>query len=356
MGIGLSWLGRRLARFLAKPVQVQGTAPALLPEQLLASLQPADVLLIESQSRVSTAIKYLSQSTWSHAALYVGSHLAEAGGNPAHCFIEADVVAGVRSVGVEMFAGLHTRICRAVGLTDDDRRAVANFAIQRLGHRYDLRNVFDLVRYLLPMPPVPSRFRRRLIALGSGDPTRAICSTLIAQAFQSIRYPILPEISFRSADRIDCPDCIEEILRIRHHSLFVPRDFDVSPYFQVIKPTIEAGFDFKALNWEDPPPANCLASPARLAHMRQSSADRPEAEETMPLYAYRCNDCDHEFETLVRSHETPECPACGSAELARQLSLIAKPAGGDEASDAPCAGMGGGGACGGCCSGLGECA
>jgi hypothetical protein len=29
-----------------------------------------------------------------------------------------------------------------------------------------------------------------------------------------------------------------EIPYVRHHSLFVPRDFDVSPYFQVIKPTL----------------------------------------------------------------------------------------------------------------------
>lgn len=204
---------------------------------------------------MSTAIKYLTQSTWSHAALFVGPHLAEAGGNPSHCFIEADLVEGVRSVGVETFAGLHTRICRPVGLSDEDCRTVTTFAIQRLGDRYDLRNVIDLARYLFPTPPVPLRFRRRMLALGSGDPTRAICSTLIARAFQSIRYPILPEISSRRTDKPDRPGGIEEILRIRHHSLFAPRDFDVSPYFQVIKPTIETGFDFKALNWEDKAPA-----------------------------------------------------------------------------------------------------
>lgn len=189
MGIGLSWLGRRLTGFLTKSVHLDEVAPAWRTEQLLACLQLADVLLVESKSRVSAAIKYLSQSTWSHAALYVGPHLAEAGGNPAHCFIEADLIEGVHSVDVNMFAGLNTRICRAVGLNDQDRRAVTLFAIQRLGYRYDLRNIFDLARYLFPTPPVPERFRRRMIALGSGDPTRAICSTLIAQIFQSIRYP-----------------------------------------------------------------------------------------------------------------------------------------------------------------------
>lgn len=256
MAVALSGLGRLLAGFLTEPAHVHGAAPGSRPEQLLACLQPADVLLVESHSRVSVAIKYLSQSTWSHAALYVGSHLAETGGDPAHCFVEADVIEGVRSVGVDMFGGQHTRICRPIGLNDDDRRAVTRHAIKRLGQRYDLRNVIDLARYLLPTPPVPSRFRRRMIALGSGDPTRAICSTLIAQAFKSIKYPILPEIVTRDASSIDCPGCVEEILRIRHHSLFVPRDFDISPYFQVIKSAVAPGFDFRAVRWDDTPPAS----------------------------------------------------------------------------------------------------
>ncbi len=256
MGIGLSWFGRKLAGFLSKTVHVHGTGPALRPEQLLACLQPADVLLVEGGSRVSTAIKYLTQSTWSHAALYAGSYLSDAGGDPSHCFVEADLVHGVRSVGIEQFAGLHTRICRPVGLSSEDRRMVCTFAIQRLGNQYDLRNVIDLARYLLPTPPVPSRFRRRMIGLGSGDPTRAICSTLIAQAFQSIEYPILPNIGSRNANIPDCPECVEEVFLIRHHSLYAPRDFDVSPYFQVIKPSINASFNFRSLIWGDAAPAS----------------------------------------------------------------------------------------------------
>lgn len=260
MGLALGWLGERLARFLARATHVHGIGPATRPDRLLACLKPGDVLLVEGNSRVSAAIKYLTESTWSHAALYVGAHLAEAGGDPDHCFIEADMVDGVRSVGIDEFDGLHTRICRSVGLSESDCRKVTAFAIARLGSQYDLRNVIDLVRYLLPTPPVPLRFRRRMLALGSGDPTRAICSTLIAQAFQSIRYPILPDIDTRNADRPDCPACIEEILRIRHHSLFAPRDFDVSPYFQIVKPTIDAGFDFHALHWGDTPLADSMRS------------------------------------------------------------------------------------------------
>ena len=251
MNTALSWLGGHLARYLAREVHIHGTAPPTRPDLLLSTLRPGDVLLVEGHSRISTAIKYLTQSTWSHAALFVGAHLADAGGNPAHVFIEADTVDGVRSIGINAFQHLHSRICRPVGLSEQECRAITAYAIARVGNRYDLRNVIDLARYLMPTPPVPLQFRRRLLALGSGDPTRAICSTLIAQAFGSIRYPILPITDVENANRPDCPDCINEILRVRHHSLCAPRDFDVSPYFEVVKPTIATGFDHRALLWRD---------------------------------------------------------------------------------------------------------
>lgn len=145
------------------------------------------------------------------------------------------------------FRGYHVRICRPVGLTPEEVARVVSHAAARLGDTYDLRNIVDLIRYLIPTPPVPQRWRRRLLALGSGDPTRAICSTLVAQAFQSVRYPILPRVE--RSDPAICPGCASEIHHVRHHSLFVPRDFDVSPYFEVVKPTLAAGFDPHRLEW-----------------------------------------------------------------------------------------------------------
>ncbi len=87
-----------------------------------------------------------------------------------------------------------------------------------------------------------------MIALGSGHPTRIICSALIAQAFEAVRYPILPKIM-----RLDSEAARQEILEIRHSSLYAPRDFDISPYFEVVKPTIVRGFDYKAMAWTDVP-------------------------------------------------------------------------------------------------------
>lgn len=247
----LSRFGEWMARVLTRERDDYQSFAVVEPELLAATLQPCDVVLVEGSSRVAAAIKWLTHSNWSHAAFFAGD---VAGGE----LIEADLVDGVRRVGLDSLAGRNTRICRPVGLTDEDAARVVAHMRASLGRRYDLRNVFDLARYFLPNPPVPRRWRRRMLALGSGDPTRAICSTLIAEAFQSVRYPILP---IRLSQ---CPDCCKrEVLHIRHHSLFAPRDFDLSPYFRIVKPTIEQGFDYRALEWDDLP-ARAPARPALL--------------------------------------------------------------------------------------------
>lgn len=247
----LAAFGRALARYLNQPSRRYVPLTTGDPAKLAAILRPGDVLLVEGNRRISTAIKYLTQSTWSHAALYVGNILDR--GNSSDdppVLIEADLINGVHAAPLSEYAQFHTRICRPVGLTPADLARVIEAAISRLGHTYDLKNVVDLVRYLLPTPPVPTRWRRRMLALGSGEPTKAICSTLVAQAFQAVRYPILPQITRRPSADPNCNYCEEEILHIRHYSLFAPRDFDISPYFQIIKPTVEAGFDYKALTWD----------------------------------------------------------------------------------------------------------
>lgn len=253
MGLVTRNVGRLLARYLNKPVESYRPVSSTAPERLRALLQPADVLLVEGNRRISSAIKYLTQSTWSHAAICVGILPGREAEGPL--LVEADLENGVTAVPVSKYESLHTRICRPVGLSDDERRRVVAFVLERVGLRYDLKNVVDLMRYLLPTPPVPTRFRRELLALGSGDPTRAICSTLIAQAFQAIRYPILPTVSVRDVNEtVMGTNLRREVLHIRHHSLYTPRDFDVSPYFEIVKPTLAQGFDHRRLIWEGDEP------------------------------------------------------------------------------------------------------
>ncbi len=246
-------LGRCLARYLDQPIR-RYEPLAVVPLDCVASvLQPADVLLVEGKSRVSTAIKYLTQSTWSHAALFVGDFGETGLGLDAPTLLEADLEHGVVAVPLSRYAGHDLRICRPAALTECDAIRVCQYAIERIGLEYDLKNLIDLARYLLPVPPVPVYWRRRLLSLGSGSPTRAICSTLIAQAFQSVRYPILPHVEQDGTEPLT--QGAREILHVRHHSLFTPRDFDISPYFKVLKPEVECGFDYQTLSWsaEDRP-------------------------------------------------------------------------------------------------------
>ncbi len=237
-----SFFGRQLARFLTQPAQRHDAFAVSDITTLRATLQPGDVLLVEGNTRISTAIKYLTQSSWSHAAFYIGDALK---GDPRWQgdLIEADLVKGVIAVSLENYSGFNTRICRPLGLSEAERGRLVEYMEAQLGHQYDLRNIIDLMRYLLPTPPVPSWMRRRLLAFGSGDPTRGICSTIIAQAFQSLRYPILPRVAS------DCTDPEQACFEMRHFSHFTPRDFDLSPYFAVIKPALQHGFDFRQLQW-----------------------------------------------------------------------------------------------------------
>ena len=248
----LEALSHRLAAFLSRERHVHGTSPPTNQDFLKRALRPADVLLVEGTSLIAAGIKYLTQSTWSHAALFVGDALQGTGGpREDYMFVEADLMEGVRSVGLQKYAGYHCRVCRPVGLSESDVERVVAYATAQVGHAYDKRNIVDLARYLLPTPPVPSSWRRKMIAFGSGDPTRAICSGLIAQSFETIGYPVLPDVTHFKAARSDCPDCVEEVMRVRHHSLYVPRDFDVSPYFEVVKPSLIAGFNYRDLKWEE---------------------------------------------------------------------------------------------------------
>ncbi|MEI7568065.1 MAG: YiiX/YebB-like N1pC/P60 family cysteine hydrolase [Alcaligenaceae bacterium] len=241
-------LGTWLATYLTKEIKVGSTAPPSNPLHLQETLRPGDVLLVEGRTRISSAIKYLTQSTWSHAALFIGFDYLGDRAPEDHCLIEADTVRGVCSSSLERFAHLHTRICRPVGLSATECDTVIQYALSQLGHQYDLHNVFDLARYLLPTPPIPSRYRRKLLALGSGDPTRAICSTLIAQAFATVRYPILALEAVALAPSTQY-SFEPTHFKPKHFSLLTPRDFDVSPYFEIIKPTLEGGFNFHDLEW-----------------------------------------------------------------------------------------------------------
>ncbi|MFM1816186.1 MAG: hypothetical protein RLZ98_2881, partial [Pseudomonadota bacterium] len=149
----LDWIGRRLAgRHGADYCPMgDGVMPQTNLERLARTLRPGDVLLVEGCDRISAAIKYLTQSTWSHAALYVGSVLPppEDGGE-ACTLIEVNLGEGCVAARLSKYRYVHTRICRPVNLTPADRHELIQFMIDRIGLQYDMRNIFDLARYLIP--------------------------------------------------------------------------------------------------------------------------------------------------------------------------------------------------------------
>jgi hypothetical protein len=255
MGWMIDSVGRLVAR-LQKPAD---DGEPLAPNDSTAlrdTLRPGDVLLIEGKGRISGGIKYLTQSTWSHSALYVGPMAGTVTGGEPHVLIEANIDEGVVSAPLSKYLHCQTRICRPVGLSRVDCEKVCRYASERIGFSYDFKNVIDLMRHLFPWP-MAWRWRCRTTALGSGDANRIICSSLIAQAFDAVRYPILPTIT-----HIESQTARREIAQPRHPSFYAPRDFDISPYFMVVKPTLARGFNYKDIHWaaQGCPPHRTLAS------------------------------------------------------------------------------------------------
>lgn len=240
----LKWLTDAWIRWLTYERPVEGV-PLCDFERIRYELRPGDVLLIEGRSRVSDIIKSITQSSWSHAALYIGRlhdiedpklqnllSLHFHGSPDTQLLIEGIMGKGTIVSSILTYELDHIRLCRPRGLSRRDAQAVIGYAIQRLGLDYDVQGILDLARFLLPWSIFPRRFRSSLFDFHPGQATRAACSTMIAQAFSSVEFPILPLVKSHATKGLE--------LITRNPKLFSPRDFDYSPYFEIIKyPFIE---------------------------------------------------------------------------------------------------------------------
>ena len=215
----LQSIGTLLARFLTKENIRNDAYYRTSIDDTISILEPGDVVLVEGQSRVSSAIQFITNSNWSHAAIFIGKT-----DYYKHCLIEVKAIEGCKYTDINVYKQHNLRICRPIFLNQRKRKILLSYLIKKLGSKYDLKNIVDLIRFLYPNPPVPKKFRRNLIGIGAGDPTKAICSTLIAEAFKEIDHPILP---FKDKSKS---------VILRHHSFCLPKDFDISPFFEIIKP------------------------------------------------------------------------------------------------------------------------
>jgi hypothetical protein len=212
-------------------------------------IKPCDVLLIEGRSRISDAIRAITQSSWSHAVLYIG-RLHDIADHSIRDVIQGKftyeldtqlIIESVLGKGtiispISSYKKDHIRICRPRGLSPQDAQKVISYASNKIGNTYDIRQIFDLGRFLLPWSIIPKRFSSKLFAHDASESTKDVCSSMIAEAFSSIDFPILPFIQ----ETENGNNSIELITR--NPMLYTPRDFDYSPYFEIIKyPFVEFG-------------------------------------------------------------------------------------------------------------------
>lgn len=238
------WLGKCLSNFLVKD-----TAPSsyLLCdfERISYEVRPGDVLLVEGRSRVSEVIKMITQSPWSHSALYIGKihdiedpekqqivrQYSDYDDNE-QLLIEAVLGKGTVITPLNEYHQDHLRICRPKGLSPRHAQDIIGYAISNLGLEYDVRHLLDLARFLFPYGILPRRWRSSLFDHKSQEPTHTVCSTMIAEAFMAVKFPILPVVRKHKDGSVSFYQ--------RNPKRFTPRDFDYSPYFEIIKyPYIE---------------------------------------------------------------------------------------------------------------------
>ncbi len=215
-------------------------------------------------------------SSWSHSAIFIGDALLASrdaagraeiqrrfGREAKYLIVEALVDRGVVVSPAVKYVDLNLRICRPTGLKPEDLSVVLDHVTSRIGWKYDRRNFFELTRYFLPFQIIPADLREDALHFGSGVATETICSSLIAEAFGLVKFPILP-VPVRQKPRTAGERLRQQLLgrptrrarsgllRARHPTLCVPRDFDLSPYFDIVKfdPSESAKFDYRRLEWE----------------------------------------------------------------------------------------------------------
>ena len=294
------WAATRITRWLTRDREPRGL-PLCDFERICYEIRPCDILLIEGRSRVSEVIKTITQSPWTHSAMYIGRmqdiedpeilRLVEQHyeGSPRdQLIIEALLGEGTIVDNLEKYRHDHIRICRPMRLTREDCWRVIGYAAHHLGCDYDVRQLLDLARFMFPYGILPRRWRSSLFEHNAGAPTRTVCSSLLAAAFASVHFPIIPVVQRTENGELR--------LYRRNFRLYTPRDFDYSPYFDIIKyPYL--GFDdiaiYRRLPWDDEGlvcndendcyiPAEMLsenqsaeASAADTGHARDGNTEKP---------------------------------------------------------------------------------
>jgi len=235
----IRWLTECLVKVLTKDREVLDVPPCDFAK-FLFELRLCDVILVEGRTRISEVIKTIALSCWTHSALYIGRlkdienkelrKLARdfyLGSPDEHLIIESLLGEGTIISPLSKYQHDNIRICRPKDLSPKDAQKVIETAVSYLGTKYDTRHLLDLARFMFPYGVLPRRWRSSLFEHNPGDPTRTICSTMIGKAFAAAHYPILPVIQRTKENKL-------KWFR-RNANLLTPKDFDYSPYFDIMK-------------------------------------------------------------------------------------------------------------------------
>lgn len=272
-------LRKRFIRWLTYEPPIENEILPFDYSRLKYEIRPGDVLIFEGTSRVSSVIRTLTQSPWTHAALYIGriidyedeniqKLLREHTGykDTTRLLIEDLMDKGTVITPLSKYRKIHTRICRPIGITHHDVMKVIKYALKALGQPYNVRHLLDMARFLLPWSILPRRWGSSLFRTATGEPESGICSSLIAEAFMSVHFPILPFMK---------PMEKNQPLQVYHRNpyLFSPKDFDFSPYFEIIK--------YPLFNPEEPLPyyRRMPWTKTRLMHQDDGILENQRAEQ-----------------------------------------------------------------------------
>ncbi|MFL2504646.1 MAG: YiiX/YebB-like N1pC/P60 family cysteine hydrolase [Candidatus Azotimanducaceae bacterium] len=209
-------------------------------DSMTHEVKPCDVILVEGRTRISEGIRFLTNSAWTHACLYIGRTYdiqdqtvrkivsdKYMGEPDDQLIIESVIGEGTIIRSLDTYRDEHMRICRPSKLSFRDMPKVIRHAAEQIGKDYNVRQIFDLARFLLPWYILPKKWASSLFKKNSSRSTKTVCSTMIAESFASAGYPILPLLKHSEAG-------IPQLFR-RNPKLCTPSDFDFSPYFDVIK-------------------------------------------------------------------------------------------------------------------------
>ena len=257
MALG-TWLVKKLSNYLLKDVSPSRSYLCDF-SRVRHEVRMADVLLIEGRNRISHIVQRITQSPWSHAALYIGHiHNIEdpalrefvqqnyQGSLSEPLLVEAMIGEGTIIVPMSKYKHEHVRVCRPTGLSHIDAQKIIEYAVHSIGRTYNLRHFIDLGRFLLSSKLIPRAWHSSLFKNSKGKAKQDICSVMIAKAFMSVKFPILPLIRKNDANDV-------ELIR-RNPKLYAPSDFDYSPYFDIIKSPMMpvTGFSaYRNLPWQD---------------------------------------------------------------------------------------------------------